>query len=54
MGLSVVGAAVAPVAFAEGLSKDETHLKGTIRGLKADVDKPVTVVILGAGSRGST
>lgn len=54
MGLSVVGAAVAPSTFAEEFAKEEKHLKSTIRGLKADVDKPVTVVILGAGSRGKT
>ncbi len=54
LGLTAVGTAIAPSALAQGLAQDQEFLKTNVKGLKADVSKPVTVVILGAGSRGST
>ncbi len=52
MGLSAVGTAIAPSALAKGLAQDKSYLKSDVKDLKAEVSKPVTVVILGAGSRG--
>jgi hypothetical protein len=54
MGLTAVGAAIAPSALAKGLTAEEEYIKPTIRDLKANVDHPISVVILGAGSRGNT
>ncbi len=54
MGLSAVGAAIAPSAVAKGLTQEHNYLQTSIKGLQADVSRPVTVVILGAGSRGRT
>ncbi len=53
LGLGTVGAAVAPSAFANNLAEDKEFLKTSIPSLKADIDKPVTVAIIGAGNRGS-
>ncbi len=54
LGLTAAGAAIAPSALASTLTKEQEYLKATIKSLQADVSKPVTVVILGAGSRGRT
>ncbi len=54
LGLTAVGTAIAPSAMASGLAQEHEYLKADVKSLKAEVSKPVTVVILGAGSRGST
>lgn len=55
LGISTLGAAVAPSAIARQVSDPNEYLTTKIKGMKADVvNGPVTVVILGAGSRGNT
>ena len=56
MGFSVAGAMAFPELMAENLPGNEAKIKrmnSQLKGLKADVEKPVTVIILGAGQRGS-
>lgn len=53
LGFSVAGAAVMPELFAENPRKGMKSINSQLKGLKADVSKPVTVVVLGAGQRGS-
>lgn len=54
MGLTAVGAAFAPSILANGKQTNNVSRIATdIKDLKANVNRPVTFLVLGAGNRGS-
>ena len=54
MGLTAVGAAFAPSILAKGKQTNNVSRIATdIKDLKANVNRPITFLVLGAGNRGS-
>ena len=54
MGLTAVGAAFAPSILANGKQTNNVSRIATdIKDLKANVNRPITFLVLGAGNRGS-